>query len=29
MDIYKFWNAVLNQDEQKIRKYFHGEACIK
>lgn len=28
MDIHKFWKAVLVQDEQEIRKYFHKEAYV-
>lgn len=28
MDIYKFWKAVLVQDEHKIRKFFHSNAHI-
>lgn len=28
MDIVKFWNAVLLQDPQEIRKYFHQDAYI-
>lgn len=28
MDIYKFWEAVLNQEEQEIRKYFDNDAYI-
>lgn len=28
MDIFKFWKAVLEQNEQKIRKYFHKDAYI-
>lgn len=28
MDIYCFWKAVLAQDEQEIRKYFHKDAYI-
>ncbi len=29
MDIYKFWNAVLSQNEEKIRIFFHKNSCIK
>lgn len=28
MDVKKFWQAVLAQDEKKIRGYFHPEAYI-
>lgn len=28
MDIREFWNAVLAQDENEIRKYFHKDAHI-
>ena len=28
MDIYGFWKAVLAQDKQEIRKYFHKDAYI-
>ncbi len=28
MNIYNFWKAVLRQDEQEIRKYFHKDAYI-
>jgi len=28
MNIHKFWEAVLSQDEQKIREYFHKDAYI-
>lgn len=28
MNIYEFWNAVLNQDEDKIRGYFHENAYV-
>lgn len=28
MDIYKFWKAVLIQDEKEIRKYFHDDAYV-
>ncbi len=28
MDIHKFWSAILEQDAQKIRKYFHQDAYV-
>lgn len=28
MDIYAFWNAVLRQDEDAIRAYFHKDAYV-
>ena len=28
MNIYEFWKAVLKQDEQEIRNYFHQDARI-
>lgn len=28
MDIYGFWKAVLDQNEQEIRKYFHKDAYV-
>lgn len=28
MDIYKFWQAVLVQDDKEIRKFFHKDAYI-
>lgn len=28
MDIQGFWNAILFQDEQEIRKYFHQDAYV-
>lgn len=28
MDIKKFWNAILAQNEQEIREYFHQEAYV-
>lgn len=28
MDIRKFWDAALRQDEQELRKYFHKEAYV-
>lgn len=28
MDIREFWKAVLEQNEQEIRKYFHKDAYI-
>lgn len=28
MNVYDFWKAVLRQDEQEIRKYFHKDAYI-
>ena len=28
MDIRHFWKAVLDQDEQKIRTYFHEDAYV-
>lgn len=28
MDIKKFWNAVLHQDANAIRTYFHSNAWI-
>lgn len=28
MEIHSFWNAVLEQNEQEIRKYFHKDASI-
>lgn len=28
MDVYAFWKAVLDQDAQEIRKYFHRDACV-
>lgn len=33
MDINKFiteyWNCVANQDERKLKEYFHKDACIR
>lgn len=28
MNIHEFWKAVLTQDEQELRKYFHKDAYI-
>ena len=28
MNVYDFWKAVLVQDEQELRKYFHKDAYI-
>ena len=28
MNVYKFWKAVLTQDESEIRTYFHPDACV-
>lgn len=28
MNVYDFWKAVLRQDEQEIRKYFHKDAYV-
>lgn len=28
MDIHKFWSAILEQDAQEIRKYFHQDAYV-
>ena len=28
MNIHEFWKAVLVQDENEIRKYFHEDACV-
>lgn len=28
MNIYQFWRAVLDQDADAIRAYFHADACI-
>ena len=28
MDIKKFWSAILAQNEQEIREYFHQEAYV-
>lgn len=28
MDIHKFWRAVLAQDENEIRKFFHNDAYV-
>ena len=28
MDIQKFWDAVLRQDAEAIRKYFHPDAWV-
>ena len=28
MDIKKFWETILAQDEKEIRKYFHKDAYI-
>lgn len=28
MDVYKFWRAVLDQDAQAIRGFFHEDACV-
>ena len=28
MNVYDFWKAVLAQDEQEIRKYFHNDAYV-
>lgn len=28
MNVQKFWNAILAQNEKKIREYFHQEAYI-
>lgn len=28
MNIYKFWEAILNQNEKEIRKYFHHDAYV-
>lgn len=29
MNIYEFWTCVLNQDKDKIRTFFHPDACIR
>lgn len=29
MEIQRFWQDVLRQDEDAIRAYFHKDACIK
>ena len=28
MNVHNFWKAVLQQDEQEIRKYFHEDAYV-
>lgn len=28
MDVYAFWKAVLDQNAEEIRKYFHQDACV-
>ena len=28
MNIHEFWKAVLVQDENEIRKYFHEDAYV-
>ena len=28
MDIKQFWKAVIAQDEEEIRKYFHKDAYV-
>ena len=29
MDIEKFFDAVISQNEEELKKYFHKNACIK
>lgn len=29
MDIQAFWQAVLQQDEEKIRRFFHADAYVR
>lgn len=28
MNVYNFWKAVLTQDEQTLRMYFHEDASV-
>lgn len=28
MNVHDFWRSILSQNEQEIRKYFHGDAYV-